>query len=174
MIRRERGSSLLIAVLTILILTAISVGLLRFTHRSVSSALGGPRHKALVDCAAAGRALLESRFHLLGVRPTEIAVLDEMLDGPGGRLRAVGGHVDADPSLPLATIKQVEPLPPEGLPQTAVGPTDATNVVGGLTGAGFGTGGEALKVTVHCQEGDVGSPTSGRQLEIEYGIRFGL
>jgi hypothetical protein len=31
-----------------------------------------------------------------------------------------------------------------------------------------------LKVTVHCQEGDLSSDISGRQLEIELGVRFGL
>jgi hypothetical protein len=172
MSRRERGSALVIAVVTMLVLAAIGVGLLRLTQRSVSFAIGGPRHKALQDCADAGRALLESRFHVMGLAPTEIRVLNEMLDGPGGRLRAVGGHIDANPSAPLATIKQVENLPAESLPAGG-GPTDGTNVVGSLTSSSGG-GGTALKVTVHCQEGDLSSPTSGRQLEVEYGVRFGL
>jgi hypothetical protein len=170
--RPERGSALVIAVLAVLIIAVIGVGLLRFTQRSVGFSVGGPRHKALVQCADAGRALIESRFHLLGLAPTEIAVMNEVLDGPQGRMRALGGHVDADPTQPPAVIKQVEPLPQESMPSGRSGPVDATNVVGMLTQGG--TGGQPLKVTVHCQEGDSSSPTSGRQMEIEYGVRFGL
>jgi len=38
-----------------------------------------------------------------------------------------------------------------------------------------GGGGKPLKVVVHCQQGGVGGdPTTGRQLDVEFGIRFGL
>jgi Tfp pilus assembly protein PilX len=165
-----RGSALIIAVVAMLIVAVIGVGLLRFTQRSVAFSIGGPRHKALVTCADAARALLESRFHVLGKDPTEIAVLNERLDGPQGRMRALGGHVDADPSQPLVVIKQVELLPANAVSGVDASSGDITNVIGGINAGG----GRPLKVTVHCQEGDTSSPTSGRQMEIEYGIRFGL
>jgi hypothetical protein len=38
-----------------------------------------------------------------------------------------------------------------------------------------GGGGKPLKVVVHCQQGGIGGdPTTGRQLEVEFGIRFGI
>lgn len=166
----QRGSALVIAVIAMLIVAVIGVGLLRFTQRSVAFSIGGPRHKALVTCADAARALLESRFHVLGQDPTEIAVLNERLDGPQGRMRALGGHVDADPSQPLVVIKQVELLPGNAVSGLDASSGDITNTIGAINAGG----GKPLKVTVHCQEGDTSSPTSGRQMEIEYGIRFGL
>jgi hypothetical protein len=159
-----------IAIVAVLVIAVIGVGLLRFTQRSVGFASGGPRHKALVQCVEAGRALIESRFHILGIAPTDIAVLNERLDGPQGRLRALGGHVDADPALPLATIRQVERIPDAAMPRAEIGSGDLTNIIAGVN---VGSG-QALKVTVHCQEGDTSSPTSGRQMEIEYGVQFGL
>lgn len=166
----QRGSALVIAVIAMLIVAVIGVGLLRFTARSVAFAIGGPRHKAVVSCAEAARALLESKFHLLGQDPTTIAVLNERLDGPQGRMRALGGHVDSDPTQPLVVVKQVEVLPPSAVSGMDPSTGDITNIIGGLNAGG----GKPLKVTVHCQEGDSSSFTSGRQVEIEYGIRFGL
>jgi hypothetical protein len=31
-----------------------------------------------------------------------------------------------------------------------------------------------VKVVVHCQDHGDGTPTSGRQLEVEFGVRYGL
>lgn len=170
MSRTARGSALLVAILTMLIIAVIGVGLLRFTQRSVAFSIGGPQHEALVDCAEAGRALIESRFHVLGLQPTEIAVMNEVLDGAGGRMRAMGGHIDTDPTRPLAEIRQVVRLDEAGLAKNDVGSGDLTNIIAGMN---VGSG-QALKVTVHCQMGDQRSPTSGRQMEIEYGVQFGL
>lgn len=169
--RTPRGSALLIVVIITLLLAVIGVGLLRFSHRSVASAVSGPKHLALVECAEAGRALIDSRFHLLGLAPTAIDVMNENVDGVQGRMRAAGGHIDADPSRPAAEIAQIEPLPDEAVSGPAKASVDITNIIGSVTA---GVGGQAYKVVVHCQMGDLSSPTSGRQLEIEYGVRFGL
>jgi hypothetical protein len=168
--RPQRGSALLIAVVTMAILAIIAMGLLRFTYRSMAFSIGGPRQKTLVNCVEAGRALIESRFHVLGIPPTEVSVLNELLDGPRGQVRALGGHVDSDPTRPLAEIRQVEKLDPMAMQAKDVGSGDITNIIAGLN---VGSG-QALKVTVHCQVGDTSSPTSGRQMEIEYGVKFGL
>jgi Tfp pilus assembly protein PilX len=168
--QRQRGSALIIAIIVMLIIAVIGVGLLRFTQRSVAFAVGGPRHKAVVSCAQSARALIESKFHLLGRDPTEVQVLNERLDGPQGRMRAMGGHIDSDPTQPLVVVKQVEVLPTNAVSNIDTGTGDLTNIIGGLNAVG----GRPLKVTVHCQEGDSTSFTSGRQVEIEYGIRFGL
>lgn len=172
--RSERGSTLIIATIVVVIVAVLGVGLLRFSTREVAGASAGQRAQALASCADAARQLLQSRFHVLGVNPTEIAVLNEPLDGAAGRFRAVGGHIDGDPGRPIVTVKQVQPMP-MGSFDAGEYSADATNRLGGAGGAsGTALGGTPLKVTVHCQEGDLSSPTSGRQLEIEFGIRFGL
>lgn len=164
----QRGSALIVATIVVLIIAVIGVGMVRFTQRETAAATAGLRGDALSACAEAARKLLEAKFHGLGTHPTSIEVLDVKMDGPAGRLRAVGGHIDGDPSQPVVTVKQVEPLPPTAV--VTPRPTrDLSNVI-----FKYQLGGQPLKVMVHCQEGDLSSPTSGRQMEIEYGINFGL
>ena len=165
----ERGSTLVIAVIVVLILAVIGVGMVRFTQRETAGAMAGQRTDAVAACAAAAQKLLLSRFHLLGVQPTDLSVLNVRLDGASGSLKAVGGHLGSDPTQPLTTIKQVEALPSTGVVKQDV-LSDATN----FTSSMGREGGQPLKVTVHCQAGDLSTPTSGRQLEIEFGVNFGL
>jgi hypothetical protein len=165
----ERGSSLIIATIVVLVLGVIGVGMVRFTQRETAGAMAGQKGDAVSACAAAAEKLLESRFHVLGVQPTDLTVLNVRLDGTSGRQVARGGHIGADPTQPIATIRQVEPLPAATVMKINA-MSDETN----WNSARGREGGQALKVTVHCQEGDTSSPTSGRQLEIEYGVNFGL
>ena len=166
----QRGSALIIATIVTLIIAVIGIGMVRFTYRQTAGALAGTRADALSSCAEAARKLLESRFHALSpTQPFDVAALNVRLDGPGGRMAAVGGHIDADPAQLLLTIKQVELLSPRVI-QTQYNEEDTTNTIR-FTGS---IGGAPLKITVHCQEGDLSSPTSGRQMEIEYAVKFGL
>ncbi len=166
----QRGSALVIATIVVLIIAVIGVGMVRFTQRQTAAALAGTRADALSACAEAARKLLESRFHALSpTQPVDVTALNVMLDGPAGRMRAVGGHIDADPAQLLLTIKQVEALSPKVV-QTSYTDEDSTNTVRFMGSIG----GAPLKITVHCQEGDLSSPTSGRQMEIEYAVKFGL
>jgi hypothetical protein len=171
----QRGSTLVISILVILIMAVIGVGVLRFTSREAAGSSAAAHQEAATSCAEAGRALLVSRFHVLGTAPASLDVLDVKLDGPSGSLRAMGGHIDTHPA---ATITQVEALDPESVRKGSLGGArDITNMivdVGGAAGAASALGGVPLKITVHCQEGDASTATSGRQFEIEYAVRFGL
>jgi Tfp pilus assembly protein PilX len=165
----ERGSTLIIATIVVLVIGVIGVGMVRFTQRETAGAMAGQRADEVAACAAAAQRLLESYFHLLGTQPTDLAVLNVTLDGSVGRQIARGGHVGSDPTQPIASIKQVEPLPAAAVVKRST-ITDETN----YTSTMGREGGQALKVTVHCQDGDTSTVTSGRQLEIEYGVNFGL
>lgn len=164
----QRGSALLMSVVVLLVITIIGVGIIRFASRETAGALAGARHQALVACADAGRKLLTSQFHAVGLAPTSLTALNVALDGTSGpvRTRAVGGHVDG--ATASVQVDQVV-----FLPDNAFGPSnrvrDLTNVI-----SLAGQGGKPLRVLVHCQDGGDGTPTSGRQLEVEFGVRFGL
>jgi len=179
--RRASGSALIIAIIAMLVVTVIGVALVRFTQHEVAGAKASERRQVLYTCADAARRLLEAKFHALnGPPPDSILLLGTVsddgvtatdlappIDGPEGRLRALGGHINDDP-LSL-TVKQVEPLDP-----SALGPSQQVVNIGSriLGTSGMGT---PLRVVVHCQEGgDPDDPTSGRQLEMEFGIRWGL
>ena len=128
----------------------------------------------VVACAEAGRQLLVGRFHALGLAPTSLTALNVPLDGAAGKAQTwlVGGHLGEnpdpsvtspiDPSRGLVQVNQVSLLP-----DNAFGPVsrarDITNTVSLI-----GQGGKPLRVIAHCVD------AGGRQLEVEFGVRFGL
>lgn len=172
----ERGSTLIIASIVVAVVAVIGIALLRYSSREVAGASAGQRTEALSACADAARQLLQSRFHVLGTAPAQIAILSERLDGNAGRFRALGGHIDSNPTGLTVVVDQVSQMPSQAVSKKFFTAND-TNTLGSEGGAGApGTplGGTPLRVTVHCQEGDLSSWTSGRQVEIEFGIRFGM
>jgi hypothetical protein len=171
--RSERGSAILTSVIVVLALAILGVGLIRFASREGAGALAGTREQSMVACADAARQVLVAKFSALGLQPVAITPLNVGLDstGSGARTLAVGGHYDSGGSVTSGsnvTITQVAYLP-----DSAFGPTDRVRDLSNVV-AVAGQGGRPLKVVVHCQQAGDGTPGSGRQLEIEFGVRFGL
>jgi type II secretory pathway pseudopilin PulG len=169
----ERGSALVTSVIVVLVLAILGVGMIRFATRESAGAMAGTREQSLVACADAARQVLLSKFSALGLQPTSIAPLDLALDttGSGSRVRAVGGHYDASGSVTAGSVVTVTQV--AYLPDSAFGPTDRVRDLSNVV-AIAGQGGRPLKVVVHCQQAGDGSAASGRQLEVEFGVRFGL
>ncbi len=163
---RDRGSALVMTVVVVLVVTIIGVGVINFASRDVAGAYAGARRQALVACAESARQLLISKFHAVGLAPTSLQALNVPLDGQLGSAQtlAIGGHVD-ELNVQVSQVLL--------LPDTAFGPTtrvrDLTNIV-----SVTGQGGRPLRVVVHCVDHGDGTATGGRQLEIEFGVRFGL
>jgi type II secretory pathway pseudopilin PulG len=161
----QRGSALVVAIIVIMVMAVIGVAMLRFGAREVAGSTALQRQQALSACADAGRQVILSQFHAVGPGPTTLPALDQPID-PSTGARVVGGHYDTTG----ISVSQVS-----FLPESAFGPDQ-----GGINSIGnriFVTGGGAkpMKVIVHCQiAGTAGDPTSGRQLEVEFGIRFGI
>jgi type II secretory pathway pseudopilin PulG len=168
--RRQRGAALILAVIVIMLAAVIGVGVLRIGQREVAGASAAARRQALVSCAEAARQLLVSQLHALGADPTTLTALNLPLDGTaGGTARAVGGHIGEDPTAPTQVqVTQITKLPPSAFgPPSAV--SDLSNVI-----VNSSVGGNPYKVTAHCVDHGDGTPAGGRQLEIEFGVRFGL
>jgi type II secretory pathway pseudopilin PulG len=161
----QRGSALVIAVIIILVMAVIGVAMLRFGAREVAGSTALQRQQALSACADAGRQVILSQFRAVGPAPTSLPALDQPID-PSTGARIVGGHYDTAG----VSVSQVNYLP-----DAAFGPDR-----GGINSIGnriYVTGGGAkpMKVIVHCQiGGTAGDATSGRQLEVEFGLRFGI
>jgi FlaG/FlaF family flagellin (archaellin) len=162
----ERGSALVTAVIVVLVVSVIAAGVINFASREVAGATAGAQRQALTSCAESARQLLISRFHSVGLVPTALDALNVTLDGTGGRTVAMGGHVDESAST--VQVSQVQ-----FLPDNSFGPTtrtrDLTNTISLI-----GQGGKPLRVIVHCVDRSDGTATGGRQLEVEFGVRFGL
>ena len=157
---RPHGSALLIAVIAVLVITVISVGIIRFASRESVGASASAHEQALIACAEAARLQLLGQFHALGFQPSTLTPLNVTLSGT---TLAQGGHYDTP--VGNIVIDQVAYLP-----DSAAGPAATARDLTGQSSL-IGQGGKPLKVIVHCQDGTLGG---GRQLEVEFGIRFGL
>jgi hypothetical protein len=160
----------------VLVLSVIAVAVVRLGASETAGATAGARRAALSQCAETAARLLTSKFKLQGVAITDITPIDAPLGGPLGLTWARGGHFDGYTEAGWGvSISQVSLMNPASLGPPAL--SDSTNTIrrdGAL-------GGGANKVMVHCQEGAQGSANgspppaaAGRQLEIEFGIRFGI
>jgi hypothetical protein len=165
--RADRGSALVLTVIVVLVLAVISAALIRFTARELAGATSARQSDALVACAEAGRQMIMSQFRSVTISPTALKALNVPMDSAGGSTRVVGGHVDTM----NVQIDQVTVLPTGtfGVQPNAI--RDLSNII---TGAAQ-LGGTSYRVVVHCQDhGTATDATSGRQLEVEFGLRFGL
>jgi hypothetical protein len=156
--RSQRGSSLILSLVVVMVISVIGVAMIRYASLELAGATAGRQQQELVACAEAGRQTLLSQFKLLGAPITEVQPLNVNLDG---RTRVVAGHYDS------ANVVQVSPLP-----AWTAGPTRPSTANWRIRTDSLG--GTPYKVVVHCQVAGDGSPGSGRQLEVEYGVRFGL
>ncbi|GEJ55662.1 hypothetical protein [Anaeromyxobacter diazotrophicus] len=156
--RSQHGSALLFTLLVMTAILAVAVAMIRYSALELSASTAGRKQQELVACAEAGRTLLLSKFKLLGAPVTEVLPLNVALDS---RTQLAAGHYDG------ASVVQVSPLP-----AWAAGPTKPSTANWRIQAQSLG--GTPYKVVVHCQVGGDGTPTSGRQLEVEFGIRFGL
>ncbi|MGC3997947.1 MAG: hypothetical protein QM767_10825 [Anaeromyxobacter sp.] len=164
MMRHPRGSALILAIVVLLVIAVIGAGMLRFAAREVAGATAAARTEALDACAEAGRQVIMSKFRAVGTSPTSLPVLNVKLD-QGGSVQVIGGHFDTDD----VQISQVTYLPDAAF---GVDRGSVQTLTNRITVSGLGS--KPIKAIVHCQVGGDGTPGSGRQLEIEYGLRFGI
>src|ERR671926_139355 len=87
-LRSQRGSALLLVYVVVLVLALVAVGLIRFASREVAGATAGEKQQALVSCAEAGRQLLLSQFHALGMPPTSLQAFR-----PNRRVSGIGNRI---------------------------------------------------------------------------------
>jgi hypothetical protein len=156
--RAERGSGILLAIIALLVIALVVAGVLRFTSRELAGAHAGRQADALVACAEAGRQLLMSQFRSLGVAPTQLEALNVPLDRAGGSTSVVGGHIDG------VQVEQVTVLPLGSFGSERRNTRDITNIAFPSLSP---LGGTPYRLVVHCVD-------HGRQLEVEFGVRFGL
>ncbi len=170
MIRSQRGSALLMAMIVVLVITVIGVAMIRLSSRELAGATAARQADALVACAEAGRQALMNQFRSIGAAPTSITALNVPLDKTtGGRVSAAGGHVDE--ALASVQVDQVKLLPAGAFGVSRGAVADLTNVIGGVGSLGSG---QPYRVVVRCLDGAAGDGTGGRQVEVEFGVQFGL
>jgi hypothetical protein len=156
--RSQRGSALLFSLIVTLAVTVVAVAMIRFASLELAASTAGRKQQELVACADAGRKLLLSQFKLLGTPVAQVQPLNATLDR---RTQALAGHYD---NVNVVQVSQ--------LPGWTAGPTKPSTANWRIRTDAMG--GAPYKVVVHCQVDGDGSAGSGRQLEVEFGVRFGL
>jgi hypothetical protein len=161
----ERGSALVVSVIVVIVISVLAVALIRLGTLETAGATAGAKREALARCTDAAGKLLMSKFHVLGSQPITLVPLNVPIDGPLGQMRAVGGHIGTM-DVQIAQVTGYGDLQAAGLQKVdSIAMRDRAP----------GTGKQPLKVTVHCMDhGDPRDAMSGRQLEVEFGILFGL
>jgi len=162
----QRGSALLLAIVVVLVGAVIGVAMMRFGVREVAGATAAQRAQMLSACADLGRQVITSRFRAVGLSPVSLEPLAEPVDG-GTNLTILGGHFGTDTAN--MQVEQVNYLPEAAFGADPGARQTITNRIS-LTGLGA----KPMKVVVRCRMGGDGTPDSGRQLEVEFGLRFGL
>jgi hypothetical protein len=171
--RPHRGSALVVTMIVLLVLAILSVAMIRFTSRELAGAIAARQQDALVSCAEAGRQLILSQFRSAAISPSSLVILNDSLGGADGATRVVGGHIDTTAAAgSLAVdVEEVTVLPAATFGVARASIRDLSNIISGAAQLG----GTPYRIIVHCQDhGTTGDPASGRQLEVEFGLRFGL
>lgn len=169
MLGPDRGSALLMAMVVVLVIAVIGVAVIRMSSRELAGATAARQSDALVACAEAGRQLLVNQFRSIGSPPTSITALNVPLDATAGRVVAGGGHVDEAHSA--VQVDQVKLLPAGTFGTSRGAIADLTNIVGGVGALGNGN---PYRVVVRCLDGAAADGTGGRQVEVEFGVQFGI
>lgn len=150
--RRARGSTLVVTVVLVAVLTVAAAGLVVRSRMGIESAGAARRQEAVLACAESAREMLVSRF-----RVSNISLAELQLERTAGGHHMGSGHYDT------FDMKTVEPLAPEAL--------SAPKAQGiGNRVVRTALGGAPYRVTVICAD----SSQENQQAEVEYLVRFGL
>lgn len=151
--RTERGSTLIVTVVLLAVLTIVAAGLVQRSETALESVNAVRHYDSSVSCADGARELLLSQFRAFNVDPASLS-----LDTTIGNRRLVSGHYDQ------FGVKSVRPLAGAG--------AIAQNSVMGMANksAAVSLGGAPYVFTVVCTD----STGVGRQTEVEFLIRFGI
>jgi hypothetical protein len=166
--RSQRGYALIMAVIVILIVTVAAVGVIRFASREVAGSIAGRKEVAVASCAEAARSVLMGQWKLLGTHDTAIPPLKLVLESVTPT-QALGGHYGQDPtdyyqesSQTWISNVQVIQLDPKTVP-TGNQVRDISNSISDTVAP--------YRVVVHCSQG---TPPDARELELEFGVLYGL
>lgn len=158
-LKLQRGSALLVTVISIAVLLVLVVGAIRFTGENREAAGSKARSDRVAACADTARRFLLSKLSLY-TDPQKIQLNEVLLDQPGStdRSRMTSAHFsDAAGN----TVKLVSAAT---MGQGGGRARDLSNVLV----QNSGLGGRYFAVVVKCQE------SGGRESELEFLFKYGI
>ena len=155
--RTERGNALLLAVIVVLVMAVVAVGVIRFAYQEVGGATAVRKQAAAAACAEAARGLLMSQWKLLGTQGMQLTPLNITVESSTPTYIR-GGHYGQVGVTGVQVIK-LNPL--------TVGPSTSSSDISNRIADQV----QPYRVVVHCTQN---TGTDTRELEIEFGVSFGL
>ena len=163
-----RGSSLMLVVVMLAIVSLLAASVLTFSQRELGAARNERSGDELLACADAGRQYILSRFNLLQSTPVDLSPVNVRLDKPGdvacppGTPPPEGGRCLRSGHMGQVSVTGIVAAPSQtGGPRRSL--RDLSNTV-----AKSQLGGVPYLLTVHCED------SRGRQSEVEFLVRFGI
>jgi len=168
MMRPQRGSALLAALIIIGVLALVTVATLRLATISKGQSAKDARALSQAACIDAARQYLIGRLRLLSKFPLTELTFDQAIPVENGTRHIYSGHVrqqagDGTFSGTLPVIKSVRGVSAAKVGGAKSGNRDLSNTIAPPT-----LGGKPYQVVVACSD-----PVAG-DLELEFSFRYGL
>ena len=155
--RTERGNALLLSVIVVLVMAVVAVGVIRYGYQEVAGATAVRKQAAIASCAEAARSLLMSQWKVLGTQGMQIQPVNITVENATPTY-VRGGHYGQTGVTGVQVIR-LNPL--------TVGPATISSDISNRISDQV----QPYRVVVHCTQG---SGADARELEIEFGVSFGL
>jgi hypothetical protein len=157
---RARGSSLLVTLIALAVLTIVAVGAIAFTGQNREASAVMARGERSNACADAARKYLLSKLRLTGVSVASLTLDTQLPDDPvaSRRSRLTTSHYDI-----AAGVDTIGVAAAGSVSFSRNQTRDVANVIASST-----LGGTPYRVVVKCRD------SSGREEEVELAIRYGL
>lgn len=155
-----RGSSLLVALIALAVLSIVAVGAIAFTGQNREGSAVMARGERSSACADAARKYLLSKLRLYGVAVASLTLDDTLPDDPvaARRSRVTTGHYDIAAGVDATGIASAGSV---GFSRDQT--RNVANVIAAST-----LGGTPYRVVVKCRD------SAGREEEVELAFRYGL
>ncbi len=157
---RQRGSTLLVTVILLAVLTAAGVAAISITGRERENASIQSRYQKLVECGSAAQALIWAQLARYGTNYVGSTMPVGVITLPDGTQLAAPIHYGQDPSSTLANVSYTVQAGGGGQGAADV---DCTNRLCGQTGSG-----NPVLIVARCTD------PHGRQYEVELSFAFAL
>lgn len=156
----RRGSTLLIAMILLTVLTVAGLAAVSLASRERDSAYAQSRYQKLVECASAAQAMIWAQLARYGTSYIGSSLPVGVVNLPDGTQLAAPLHYGQDASVSLASIAYVVPSGGGGQGAADV---DCTNKLCGQQNSG-----NPVLIVARCTD------PHGRQFEVELSFAFAL
>lgn len=158
--RSQHGSTLLLTMILLLVLTAAGVAAISITGRERENASIQSRYQKLVECGSAAQAVIWAQLARYGTNYVGSTKQVGLLTLPDGTKIAAPIHYDQNPATTFANVSYTVQSGGGG---QAVADVDCTNRLCGQTGSG-----NPVLIVARCTD------PFGRQYEVELSFAFAL